>query len=38
MSDFIKTKHPKEGGKQGTKGKDPSCPGRKTKMVNKVGK
>jgi len=37
MSNFIKTKHPKEGGKQGRKGEDP-CPGQKTKMVNKVGK
>jgi len=23
LSNFIKTKHPKEGGEQGTKGKDP---------------
>jgi hypothetical protein len=37
VSNFIKTKHPKEGENKETKGKDP-CPGQKTKMVNKVGK
>jgi hypothetical protein len=37
VSNFITTKHPKEGENKEQKEKE-ACPGQKTKMVNKVGK